>query len=424
MTTIAVVIGLTANASYYRSVMGLPVALLIVPGLTLLWRFVITTTHRVVTRFSSGWSVFAYPVLWVAVDTLMAALLPDGNWASLAYSQSENLPVMQIASLFGVGGVLFVLTLASSLIALTAARGRALRDSSGAYSVAAMILVLAAAFGVLRLQQPRGGTPTTFGLATVDDAIGIQADPSYIDGILHAYDSHVATLASQGARVVVLPEKLFVQSPRQIEARRAHFSELASLHQVWLEVGVTQDDGSAISNLAWLFEPSGALSATYQKHFLAPPERGYARGHAYETRTIDGHLYGLAICKDMHFATLGRAYAQRSVAVMLVPAWDFHADAWMGARMTAARGIEGGYTVVRSSREGFMTISDAYGHVLAESSSASLPGSTLIATVLVGPPVRTVYAAVGDVLGWSCLAAAAVLVFMIAKSAPSAAREG
>jgi apolipoprotein N-acyltransferase len=66
--------------------------------------------------------------------------------------------------------------------------------------------------------------------------------------------------------------------------------------------------------------PTGALAATYQKHHLAPPERDLAVGQAYGGQRLAGVAYGLAICKDMHFATLGRAYGQRRVAAMLVPA--------------------------------------------------------------------------------------------------------
>ena len=66
--------------------------------------------------------------------------------------------------------------------------------------------------------------------------------------------------------------------------------------------------------------------------------------------SIDGIAYGIAICKDMHFAVLGRAYGQGRAAVMLVPAWDFQVDRWMGARMTMTRGVENGYSVVRVTR--------------------------------------------------------------------------
>jgi apolipoprotein N-acyltransferase len=136
-------------------------------------------------------------------------------------------------------------------------------------------------------------------------------------------------------------------------------------------------------------------------------------------QTIGGYDYGLAICKDMHFAALGREYGQRHAAVMLVPAWDFdYLDGWMEARTTVVRGIENGYSVVRASREGLLTASDAYGRILAESPSSSLPGRTLLAKVVVTNPVPTLYTRIGNLLGWLCVAAAIVLLSLNRRRIP------
>ena len=77
----------------------------------------------------------------------------------------------------------------------------------------------------------------------------------------------------------------------------------------------------------------------------------------------------------MHFAALGRAYGQRQAGVMLVPAWDFYADRFIANGMTVMRGVESGYTVVRSAREGLLMVSDPYGRVVAQRDSAFMPGS-------------------------------------------------
>ena len=134
-----------------------------------------------------------------------------------------------------------------------------------------------------------------------------------------------------------------------------------------MSVGIYGDKNP--TNWAWLFTPEGALTASYQKHHMAPPERHerYSSGTDYSVVTIDGETYGLAICKDMHFAAFGRAYGERHAAVMLVPAWDFdYLDGWMASRTTTMRGVENGYTIIRASREGLLTVSDAYGRILAE----------------------------------------------------------
>jgi len=96
--------------------------------------------------------------------------------------------------------------------------------------------------------------------------------------------------------------------------------------------------------------------------------------------------------------------------VVLVPAWDFGRDADMAANMTKLRGVESGFTVVRSSREGLLSVTDPYGRVLASEHSARLPGMTLLATVTIGPALTTIYTRIGDSLGWACVAAAILLV--------------
>jgi apolipoprotein N-acyltransferase len=125
---------------------------------------------------------------------------------------------------------------------------------------------------------------------------------------------------------------------------------------------------------------------------------------------IDGVNYGVAICKDMHFASLGRGFGVREAAVMLVPAWDFHRDAWMAANMTKVRGIENGYAVVRASRAGLLSVSDAYGRMLSVAESTKLPGASLLATVKVGARIETIYSRIGDMLGWLCVAGALAFI--------------
>jgi apolipoprotein N-acyltransferase len=98
---------------------------------------------------------------------------------------------------------------------------------------------------------------------------------------------------------------------------------------------------------------------------------------------------------------------------MLVPAWN---PGWEDARMegwnTLLRGVENGYAVVRVAREGFLTVSDAYGRIVTETKSKPLPGSALLATVQVTDRVPTLYTQIGDLFGWLCVAASVVLLLL------------
>jgi apolipoprotein N-acyltransferase len=66
--------------------------------------------------------------------------------------------------------------------------------------------------------------------------------------------------------------------------------------------------------------------------------------------------------------------------------------------------------MLRAAREGLLTISDAYGRVIAEKASASLPGATLLGRVPAALPGGTLYTRTGDLFGWLCTAAALLMV--------------
>jgi len=409
VVALAVLIGVTANTPYFLKVMPLVPVIIVTLLQTLLWLFVVGMTRRAVKAFDSGWTVLAYPVIWVAVDTLLAHFTPDGNWGSLAYTQADVLPIAQLASVFGVGGILFVLMLVNSALGLALYRGLRMPNALPAYSVAVAVFVTTAGFGWWRLQAPETGKPTNFGIISIDDFL-LGPDSDRAREVWLQYDAQVTALAAGGASIILLPEKIGVLPAADAESRKAHLSKLAAANHVWLVAGLGVDNGKERRNEAWWFAPDGRLTTNYLKHFMAPPEREFVSGSEYPVNSIDGVNYGVAICKDMHFASLGRGFGARDAAVMLVPAWDFHDDAWMTANMTNLRGVENGYAIVRSSRDGLLSVSDAYGRMLAVAESSAYPGTSLFAQVKVGPRVSTIYTRIGDALGWLCVAGALAMI--------------
>ena len=409
LVALAVLIGMSANVPYYLKVMPLVPVIIVTALMTLLWLFVVGSTRRVIKAFDSGWTVLGYPVIWVAVDTLLAHFTPDGNWGSLAYTQAEVLPVAQLASILGTGGVLFVLMLVNSALALAVHRGLRMPGAMPAYSLAVAAFVATACFGWWRLESAEVGKPVKFGIVSIDDFLP-GPDSDRAQEVWLQYDAQVTALAAGGARIILLPEKIDVLPSDMAEARKAHLAKLAATNHVWLVVGLGVDNGKEKRNEAWWFAPDGRLATNYLKHFMAPPEREFVSGSEYPVNAIDGVNYGVAICKDMHFASLGRGFGSRDAAVMLVPAWDFHDDAYMAANMTNLRGVENGYAVVRSARDGLLTVSDAYGRVLAVAKSSAYPGTSLFAEVKIGPRVSTIYTRIGDALGWLCTAGALVMI--------------
>jgi len=412
-TLLATLIAASAYAQFFFNVIPIPaLALLPMLGMAVTWSLIVLGARRIVLHFRAWWTALAFPALWAGADTLMAAALPDGNWGSYGYSQADNLPIMQLASLLGVAGLVFVVTLLASALALMLAFGRSMPHLRRLSALNAVLLIGATVYGMARLQTTVEGPEAAFGLVAIDDYIGSKTPASISAAIWQQYDHHIETLAAQGGQVIVLPEKIAVVSPAESARLQQHFAELAARLKVWITVGIGVDKEGHRTNLAWLFSPEGKLDANYQKHHLAPPEREFEPSTEYAVRSIGKSSFGLAICKDMHFAAMGRAYGQRGASAMLVPAWDFQVDGPLAAKMTATRGIENGFSVVRASREGWLSISDPYGRIVARTDSAFMPGKALLYKAKLPAAAATLYTRTGDIFGWLCGVAALTLLML------------
>ena len=106
----------------------------------------------------------------------------------------------------------------------------------------------------------------------------------------------------------------------------------------------------------------------------------------------------------MDFTPLSRQYGQAGVGLMLVPGWDFNLDRWSHGHIAVMRGVEDGFSIVRAAKNGYLTVSDDRGRILAESGRSDLaPFVTLMADV---PIVHdnTIYLLMGDWFAWFALA--------------------
>jgi apolipoprotein N-acyltransferase len=425
LCAVALLIGLSSNFVYYTIVAGRLGAVVIIFLQILQWSLIVGSTRVIVLRSRDWTTVFAYPLIWAGVDTLISTFSPHGTFGSLAYSQMDALPVVQIAAFAGAPAVVFVISLFASCVAIACYRRAPRLRPALAYGVPALLLVAVIAGGAFRLAG--GAAPSQavpIGMAAVDAFLRPETPREKATAVWQAYDAAVVALGAQGARVVVLPEKID-EKESDATRRSAALAELARRAGVYLVVGIGVTTDRSWMNRAWLFSPTGEMLGVYDKQHLVPGlEREMTPGKEDAVQDVEGHRFGIAICKDVHFASLGRSYGRRGISVLLEPAYDFVRDAWMTARIAAMRGIESGYAVVHAGRESVLSASDRYGRFLVERRSAPLPGASVIAHVPVAPGAPTPYARLGDWFGWSCFILAIAMRLRIGTTAADRAAAG
>ncbi len=342
-------------------------------------------------------ATLAYPALVVAFEYLASLISPHGTFGSLAYSQLDLLPVIQIASLAGSFGVSFVVALlpaaaASVLTPATAAtapwRWRALTGAGGMLVVAGTL-----AFGVLRLQEAPRET-VRVGLVSLHGPVRPAVASAQGQEVLKRYLTAIDTLAAGGARIVVMPETaLAIDGTASSE-----LAERAARHDMTITAGIALKEAPGKERNAALAFGAGTGSPTaYSKRHLIPGfEDQYQAGSGFAM--LPGAATGLAVCKDMDFHDTGRAYASRGANLLLVPAWDFGLDGWLHSRMAVLRGVEGGFAIARAARRGSLTLSDNRGRIIAEVTDEK--GDAQLVGDLPLYQSRTMYGQWGDWFAW------------------------
>ena len=371
-------------------------------------------------------ALLAFPSLLVASEYLTSQI--SGTFGNTAYTQMDNILVLQIGALAGIWGISFVVQLLAPMIAAIAAP--AIPTGTRRQLTITLVLIFAAVFGYggwRTWATPAAPSSVRVGLLASDVSQNIfpSSDQDAMR-LMQDYARQVPVLAAQGARIVVLPEMtaivhdsisgdidtLFEQT-----ARNAHTQILLGV----LHVAGPSGAPVAAFNEARLYSESAAVPpVVYRKRHLVPVLEGRTTPvNSFSTLSQPLGKIGLEICRDMDYSDPARQYGQAGVGLLLVPAWDMNIDRWWHGHMALMRGVENGYSIVRVAKQGFLTVSDDRGRVLAEATNTPDHSfTTLMATV----PVRhdtTLYQSWGDWFAWLTLLSSAGLILLRFRHQPS-----
>ncbi len=392
----------------YLGTFPFPALLLSILGPALLFAVAAMGAGFVTRRASPALGIVSFAVLWTAFDYL-ASFGPNGAALSPAYSQVGLPWMIQSASLFGLWAVTFVV----AFFAAGAAMYAATRKAQFAI-VAALVLAVNIGYGAWRIPSAPDQPVVRVGLAA-DHALiftGLKSDQASALAAAKAYGNVALKLARQNASLIVFPEKIAVIEPSWHGAVRAEFETAAHIGHATVIAGFDQRRPQR-RNIARIYFPNGTTPQTYVKRRLVPRlEASFVPGHA-SFMLADGTA--TAICKDMDFPAMLRRNAILHPNLYAVPAWDFGKDADWHARLAIMRGVEDGFAVARSANDGLLSLSDAYGRVIAVKRSNQGGMVTLRGDVRRGPG-QTLYTRIGDAFAWICIAMSLLLVGVAASA--------
>jgi apolipoprotein N-acyltransferase len=361
-------------------------------------------------------AVLAFPAVWVTFEYVRNLLWPHGSGGSLAYTQLHFLPFLQLASITGPWGMVFVLLFFPAGLAAAWHLRKEARGATRVFLCTVGTVGAVLIFGAVRLALPQPGPEVRLALAASDAQgnEGVAAAGANTQKLVQGYVTSLRTLdgaALQNVRAIVLPEKLGHVTDADVAEVDAILQKLADDTGATVVAGFDHQSGAVAYNQARVYQPGAAVRSYDKQHLLPPFESKFTPGRELVLLQHPDNVWGVAICKDMDFSDPSRRYGRAGAGLMLVPGWDFNVDrAWHG-HIAVMRGVEDGFSVTRAAKDGFLTVSNNRGKIVDEARSDAAPFAMMIATVSAGHS-WTLFQVLGDWFGWVAIA---LLISIIAR---------
>jgi apolipoprotein N-acyltransferase len=376
-------------------------------------------------------STLVFPLAATAWEFINLISSPMGSFGSTAYTQYGNLALMQLVSLTGIWGLTFLINWFAGVTVWAWEQEFTWPRIRAGVLLYGSVLALVLVYGYSRLLfapiatasvRMTGINAATHGLAELMPLW--ETDRAAFRELTQAnharYLAATVQEARTGAQVVVWPEGAGVGTEEDVAALIADGQALAQQEGIYLAMPVFilyEDDARPAENRLLISDPTGVLVLDHVKYggnFLEGTLAG--DGVLRTAETPFGLLNGV-ICWDADFVGNMRQVGRSGSDLLIVPARDWPGVAATHAQMAVFRAIENGVALFRVTDEGLSLAADPYGHVLAVQDYYTTTNRTLVAQVPVQAHAFTLYALIGDLVGWLSVAGfALILVWVLLRN--------
>lgn len=396
-------------------------------------------------------SVVFVPASWVLTEYLRSHLFTGFPWALLGYSQSANLPIIQIANITGVYGVSFLILMANlSFYLLLTKTPR--RFYIMFFSFIALVFVFA--YGQSTMARAYHGHPLKVAVIQGNIPQEIKWSPSYAGSILDKYRTLTLEAVAEGPRLIVWPESSVPGYLEEEYYLRESVLNIAKETNAWLLVGTLRENDKANFNSAVLISGKGDIKKRYDKIHLVPfgefiplgkvfswvrffvnkPIGDYSRGtdltvFRFQTDTVirqdkviqkttNFYNFSSLICFEDIFPDLCRRFVRQGADFLV----NMTNDAWFGKSSapyqhmqgSIFRAVENRVPVVRAANTGVSCIINHKGEILKyvrdKNKEIFIDGYAVGTIIPVSHP--TFYTRFGDIFSRICIACVLLSIFV------------
>jgi len=357
-----------------------------------------TTAYR---NLGIRWGIYLLPAIIVTFEWIQYTYSDQSAWGAMALTQTQNLSLMQMGSLFGIAGLSYLVALGSSLFAGVLVEGiKRLR-----WDIIGFVIVFAAAhlYGEVRLAHDAPGTMMR--VAAVSSPFSAEETMAVINDSRLAREkdallfSRSLKAADLGAKIVVWNEAATIIGKNEEPAFLEKGKSLAKLRQVDLVMAygvlVSRNPIKFENKYVWI-RSDGSVADEYWKQHPVPGEGSIRGNKAAQAVTFpEGKVSG-AICYDYDFPEIALSNVRAGAGLAVIPSSDWRGIDPLHSDMARFMGVATGMSIVRSVRSATSFASDPYGRIKASMRFYESKEGVMVADVT-AVAVPTVYSKTGDI---------------------------
>jgi len=390
---------------------------------------------RLMARKTKGFlATLIFPSVWVILEFALASFEFTGSWFALAFTQMDNLPLIQLASITGIYGISFLINWFATVVNWAWEREFSLPKTwKGASLYLGILTLVLLAGGAYMTFFPADSETVRVAAITrsfdVDEEVeycrenfsGEELSNCYLNGInqrtLDEFLQGSQQAANAGAKIIIWQENGLVVRSKDKAAYVDQARELAMQEKVYLVMGtkmVDKDKGPAYDENKIIFiTPEGEITEYLKNHKVAGDEHVLGDGKILFQESPYGRLVAL-ICYDADFPGFVRQAGKADADVMLIPAQDWAEITPIHGRMPMLGAIENGYSLIRNGYHGVSIAVDYHGNMLSRLDNFTTDERVMLAD-LPTKGIQTIYAQIGDIFAWLCVLGSLGLIVLAVR---------
>jgi len=372
-------------------------------------------------RENKFYSTLVFPSAVIGIEYLLSLYL--GVWGNTSIAQYYNFNLIQIASVFGIFGISFLVAWFASILNWIVKNGfdtKSIQKGLGVYGVVFVAVLL---FGSVRTTFFPPQSKTVKAAAIVGETDLLHIFKEWEDGVMELSKNHdleipdavfsgtsaiesqmekTKVALSNGAKIVVWNEMSLILKQSQLDSLLNQVKNQCIKYNAYVLIAFLERNTSPLpkpfNNKSILVQPDGEIAWEYMKSFLTPLEGLIINKGGGAIPFIDTE-YGRisnAICSDLDLSRYISQVGKNAIDILLVPASDWEQVTPYHSHMAAFAAIQYGVSIIRSNGKGIVAFYDYQGNVLAKTNTFLSDSKINYAEIPI-QSTTTVYAMVGNI---------------------------